>query len=228
MRRINLIYLSVLGLLLTITQSCKEQKFDIEHASSNICTCYNAIEIGSLDLKVGECLEKYEAEHRKDIQKFFTQDSGRNAIYHFSLTTIEHMLKSCDGFFHEAEALYINLYPVDSSQENFQRIDHLAFQINTMDNVDSLVQIVEERIERNLRARNFHEALAGIERMHVLNPEDFGTYLAAAYAQYSMGEFKLAWLSVEKALELSQNPDLELFKVLIEHRHREALLTMVI
>jgi hypothetical protein len=85
-------------LLLLALVSCKEEKFDIDHASSSICTCYNQKEIGGLDTKIAECLDVYEAEHRADIQKFFSQDSGMNAIYHFSLSTIEHMLVACDNF----------------------------------------------------------------------------------------------------------------------------------
>ncbi len=113
------------------------------------------------------------------------------------------MLKSCDNFFYEAEKLYIDLYPQDTSEANFHQIDHLAFQIKTVKDADSLTLIIEERIERNLRARNYKESLAGIERMHVINSEDYGTYLAAAYAHYCMGNFKLAVSAVDKALELS-------------------------
>jgi Flp pilus assembly protein TadD len=107
---------------------------------------------------------------------------------------------------------------------NFKMMDHLAYLIKTGDDPDSLSLMIEERIERNLRARDFDEALAGVERMHAVNPEDYGNYLAQAYAFYSLGKYKEARDAVSKAIEVSQNPDLAFFKILTEHRLRETLL----
>jgi hypothetical protein len=210
-------------LLILVLWACgHKSELSVADASLQFCTCFNAKTSGSVDDKLGPCLQEIGDKKRNEWQDsgLANPDSLKIRISKFGLEVMLHMTRTCDNYFVAMNDLYDKGYRIDTTELNRNAIRELSVRIRTEANMDSVKSLLHQKVYKLIQAREFELALQGIDSIKWLDNTDYGANLASAYIFNQTGLHDQAVIEIEKAIKVSGNESLKLYAEVARQKKR--------
>ena len=201
-------------LLILILGACgRKSELSVENASREFCNCFNSQTTGTVDQRVSPCLQEIADKKNNEWNDsgFINKDSIKGKFSKFSLDVMLNMTRTCDNYFVAINDLYDKGYSLDTTLLNRNAIKELTSRIKTETNKDSVQSLLHNKIHKLIQARQFDQALQGIDSIKAMDNSDYGANLASAYIFNQTGLHDKAIDEIDKAIKISGNESLKLY-----------------
>jgi tetratricopeptide (TPR) repeat protein len=190
--------------------------------AEKFCKCYIESSGEDIDTRLTPCLEKFIIANESYIDKKYVTLKHDSAVLEFARNVMLIMVENCDSFYHEVERMYINMYPLDTSQTTLKELTQLRASLAEQANPDSSFQILHRLIGINIKTEHFKEAIWSGQEIIKMGKADAGVMLAMAYTYVRLNDYDNALKYIDKAIFISKNKDYKLFKSIIKRSKTEA------
>jgi tetratricopeptide (TPR) repeat protein len=214
----NWIYL----LLLTVAACSPKRQSPTDVAATRLCNCFSTKTVGNIDDRLTPCFQRVVTEKQKELQSAGNQEFFQGQLEAFGLELMIALTRDCDSYFKEVSSLYDNSYPLDSSEYNKQEIIRLANKIAGESNRDSVKAALHKKVYKLMQLRQYKDALKDIQRIESIDSSDYRAHLAKAFLFNQTGMYDDAVGEIQKAVDLSGNPNMILYAEIAKGKGRRA------
>lgn len=209
-------------LLLVLAACGTKRQSPTDAAATRLCNCFSSKTVGSVDDRLTPCFQRVITEKRKELQTAGSQEFFQGQLEAFGLDLMVSLTRDCDAYFTEVSSLYDNSYPLDSSAYNKQQIIVLSKKLDGESNQDSVKSTLHKRVYKFMQSRQYKEALKDIQRIESIDSSDYRAHLAKAFLFNQTGMYDDAVLEIQKAVDLSGNPNMILYAEIVKGKGRRA------
>jgi tetratricopeptide (TPR) repeat protein len=210
-------------LLILMFGACgQKSELSVENGSREFCDCFISQTSGTVDERLSPCLQKI-ADRKNDEwndSEIIDSDSIKVKLSEFNLDVMLDMIRTCDNYFNAINDLYDKGYPIDTTRLNRDAIRDLSTRIKTETNKDSLKSLLHKKSYKLIRSREFDRALQTLDSIKSLDNSDYNSSLASAYIFNQQGLHDKAVNEIERAIELSDNQNLQLYAEIARQKKR--------
>jgi tetratricopeptide (TPR) repeat protein len=210
-------------LIVLLLGACGQKaELSMEDASREFCDCFSSKATGTVDEKLSPCLQKIADRKNSEWNDsgITDPDSIKVRMSKFSLDMMVYMTRTCDNYFVAINDLYDKGYSLDTTELNRRAIKELSTRIKTEANKDSIISLLNRKVDRLIHAREFDLALQSIDSIKFLDNTDYGANLASAYIFNQTGLHDQAVAEIEKAIKISGNESLKLYTEVARQKKR--------
>jgi tetratricopeptide (TPR) repeat protein len=210
----------ILLLLLLAAACAQKRQSPTDAVATRLCNCFSSKTVGSVDDRLTPCFQRVISEKQKELQSAGNQEFFQGQLEAFGLDLMVALTRDCDSYFKEVNSLYDNSYPLDSSVYNRREIIRLTEKIESESNEDSVKSMLHKRVYKLMQSRQYTEALQDIQRIEFIDSSDYRAHLAKAFLFNQTGMYDDAIAEIQKAVDLSGNPNMILYAEIVKGKGR--------